>query len=185
MNRMLMFFSSSLNAWGVENRQCCYKIDQNNAPNLKKRETREPKQLCTVLFSPTDLQRCCCCHWEKIKGDTKLLTRRNQKNTLRRGAVFENNGVRQDVTGITTAHSFLYPLRSNANRLSKQINIHATLKETALKLTFRWKWHSWTFQARDHGGVGGIKNCIHQSHFACPKEGQKKILGRPPPPSPH
>lgn len=84
-----------------------------------------------------------------------------------------------------TAQSFAYPLWCDANRLSKRISIHASLKERVFKLTFRWKWHWGTSRVRDHRGVGGLKNIHSSKSFCMPQGGAERGLElKSPPPHP-
>lgn len=84
-----------------------------------------------------------------------------------------------------TAQSFAYPLWCDANRLSKRISIHASLKERVFKLTFRWKWHWGTSRVRDHGGVGGLKKIHSSKSFCMPQGGAERGLElKSPPPHP-
>lgn len=68
----------------------------------------------------------------------KWTERRGHKNTYR--SSLENTKKKRMCVGLATRqHSSTHPLWSDANRLSKHISIHTSLREIAFKLTFRWK----------------------------------------------
>lgn len=169
MNKMLMYLpvsSTHYSHWMMSRKQAMLLLEGPKLfPDIR-RETEEPKQHQSILFSPMRVTGNHC-HRKKIKVDKKLLTTSEHKNTF--GSSLGNTA-KQEYTLVQQFHSSscTCPTCSHANGLSKHISIHASLKETAFKLTFRWKWHLKNLWVRDQGAVGG-KKCTHQSHFACLK----------------
>lgn len=128
----VVVFLSILTVWWVENRQYSHGIERNNLPIWKRlRDLRATSASKSLIFyhGPSIIT-------EKGPKWTKIFLNREQKNTYSSsffGGVCLFNSVE--------VLSFQHLMLLDANRLSRKVSIHASLKEIAFKLTFRWNRH--------------------------------------------